>query len=335
MQLAARRTSQPSPARQPVTRRQVLQAGGIGLLGLSMADVAAWRSAVAASAAKSSATKPRAVIFLFLTGGASQHDTFDMKPDGPAEFKGEFKPIATRTPGIQICEHLPMLAQRSQHWALVRSLTHTNNDHETGTYVMLTGRSEVPPTFRSSQPQGTDLALDRRHRRRHDPAPRHLAGQRRPAREDLPLEHRHLSRPVRRPAGEPARAVVHRVRPTSRTPITPTPGLFRSICSTCTRGSSPTSSTGASSVANLTLPEGVLEGRFRDRRAPARPRRATAAAARRAQRDRRAAEGYDRVAPVGRVAADQPGGAATPSTSARPMRASSSATATIRSAGRC
>ncbi len=70
----------------------MLQAGGIGLLGLSMADVAAWRSAVAATPAP----KPRAVIHIFLTGGPSQHDTFDMKPHGPPEFKGEFNPIATQ-----------------------------------------------------------------------------------------------------------------------------------------------------------------------------------------------------------------------------------------------
>src|SRR5262249_29336816 len=77
-------------------RRAFLQAGTIGALGLSMTDVAQLRSATPAGAT----SRPKAVIFLFLTGGASQHDTFDMKPRGPAEFKGEFNPIATRTPGI-------------------------------------------------------------------------------------------------------------------------------------------------------------------------------------------------------------------------------------------
>src|SRR5262245_32002129 len=143
----------PTP-RHPVTRREVLQAGSIGLLGLSMADIAAWRNM--AQAAGSPLPKPRSVIFLFLTGGPSQHDTFDMKPEGPAEFKGEFNPIATRTPGIEICEHLPLLAQRSHLWAIVRSLTHKDNGHDTATYMMLTGRSEVPATFRSSRPQSID-----------------------------------------------------------------------------------------------------------------------------------------------------------------------------------
>jgi hypothetical protein len=118
-----------------------------------MTEVAALRGA----APSDQAATPKAVIFLFLTGGVSQHDTFDLKPDGPADFKGEFNPIATRTPGIQICEHLPMLAQRSQHWALVRSLTHGNNGHDAATYLMLTGRSQLPTTFRSSRPQGTDF----------------------------------------------------------------------------------------------------------------------------------------------------------------------------------
>ena len=66
----------------------------------------------------------KAVIYIFLSGGLAQHDSFDMKPDAPDLIRGEFRPIATRTPGIQICEHLPLLAERSHHWALVRSLAH-------------------------------------------------------------------------------------------------------------------------------------------------------------------------------------------------------------------
>src|ERR1700733_6711606 len=99
----------PASPHQPfLGRRAFLQAGTIGALGLSMTEVADLGGAAPAGPAG----KPRAVIFLFFTGGASQHDTFDMKPHGPVDFKGEFNPIATRTPGIQICEHLPMLAQR-------------------------------------------------------------------------------------------------------------------------------------------------------------------------------------------------------------------------------
>lgn len=120
-----------------------------------MADVLGWR----ANAAQAGRSLPRAksVIFLFLTGGASQHDTFDMKPKAPSEIRGEFNPVATNTSGVQICEHMPMLAQRSHVWSLCRSLSHKDNGHDTGTYLMLTGRSEVPPTFRSSKPQSIDF----------------------------------------------------------------------------------------------------------------------------------------------------------------------------------
>jgi len=133
------------------TRRQLLQTGSIGLLGLGMADVAALR----AQAAGTSESSLRSVIFVFLTGGPSQHDTFDMKPDGPSEYRGEFSPIATKTPGIQICEHFPLLAQQSRHWSLVRSLTHKDNGHQTGTYIMLTGRQDISP-FRFGKPHAND-----------------------------------------------------------------------------------------------------------------------------------------------------------------------------------
>ena len=77
-----------------LSRRNVLQAGAIGLLGMSLVDVARWR----AQAAEAGATlaKPKSVIYVFLTGGPSQHDTFDMKPEGPSEYKGEFQPITRR-----------------------------------------------------------------------------------------------------------------------------------------------------------------------------------------------------------------------------------------------
>lgn len=136
-----------------VGRRNLLQAGTIGVM--SMANVAGWRCQAAKTG--SVLPHPKAVIYLFLTGGPSQHDTFDMKPNGPSEYKGEFHPISTGTPGIQICEHLPRLAQRSRLWTLVRSLTHKESGHGKGTYVMLTGNTVVPPTFRSNRPQPIDL----------------------------------------------------------------------------------------------------------------------------------------------------------------------------------
>ncbi|MEX0727320.1 MAG: DUF1501 domain-containing protein [Planctomycetaceae bacterium] len=140
----------------PILRRDMLQAGAIGLLGMSMADLFALRASTAKAETTAPVKPPKSVIYLFLTGGPSQHDTFDMKPEAPAEIRGEFSPIATNTPGIDITEGLPMLAQRSQHWSLLRSLSHGNNGHDQGTYIMLTGRSVIPPTFRSSKPQSVD-----------------------------------------------------------------------------------------------------------------------------------------------------------------------------------
>ena len=82
--------------------------------------------------------------------------SFDMKPNAPAEVRGEFNPIRTSTPGIHICEHLPELAKRSHKWALVRSLTHPYNEHSQGHHVMLTGRTELPVGFDPSKPKDSD-----------------------------------------------------------------------------------------------------------------------------------------------------------------------------------
>lgn len=133
----------------PFTRRTFIQAGTLGLMGLSMEQLYALNH-------NNPTRKTKAVIYVFLSGGLSQIDSFDMKPDGPTAIRGEFKPIATKTPGIQICEHLPMLAQRSNDWALVRSLTHPYNEHSQGHLVMLTGRTPMPRGFNASKPTPTD-----------------------------------------------------------------------------------------------------------------------------------------------------------------------------------
>jgi len=134
-------------------RRTALQAGAIGLLGLGTNHLAALQG-MAGPAAKTARAKTR--IYIFLSGGLAPQDGFDLKPNAPAEIRGEFKPIATATTGIQICEHLPMLAQRSRHWSLVRSLTHPSNDHSAGHQIMLSGRSDLPPGFNPSQPRPND-----------------------------------------------------------------------------------------------------------------------------------------------------------------------------------
>lgn len=144
------REGESSPQHPLLTRRAALQAGAVGLLGLGMNHLEALRAA-------GPAPRARACIYIFLSGGLAQQDSFDLKPDAPDTIRGEFKPIATRTPGQFICEHLPLLAQRSSRWSLVRSLTHPSNSHTHGHLMMLTGRSEVPPGFQfASEPRPTD-----------------------------------------------------------------------------------------------------------------------------------------------------------------------------------
>jgi len=132
-----------------LSRRDAVRAGSIGMLGL--AELARVRSAAGASGQPS-----RAVIFIFLSGGLAQHESFDPKPDGPLDIRGDFAAISTRSAGVRVCEHLPMLAARSERWALCRSLTHGSNEHSAGHHIMLTGRSDLPTGFDPSRPKPTD-----------------------------------------------------------------------------------------------------------------------------------------------------------------------------------
>jgi hypothetical protein len=134
------------------TRRDLLQAGSIGLLGLSLPEVLAARAQ-----ADSPPRDVKSVIYLFLSGGLAQHESFDPKPDAPDIIRGEFSPIRTKTPGLQISEYLPRLAARSDRWAVLRSLTHPVNDHSLGHHIMLTGRSERPVGFDPSSPRPSDF----------------------------------------------------------------------------------------------------------------------------------------------------------------------------------
>ncbi len=139
-------------AHPQISRRTAVQAGAVGLLGFGTNHLEALRGADTAPQGTA-----KSCIYLFLSGGLGQHDSFDMKPEAPAEIRGEFQPIATNTPGLEICEHLPRLAQRSEHWALLRSLTHSSNDHTASHYYMLTGRGTPPPTFKGDrQPRDSD-----------------------------------------------------------------------------------------------------------------------------------------------------------------------------------
>ncbi|PAY19946.1 hypothetical protein CKO51_08300 [Rhodopirellula sp. SM50] len=120
-----------------LNRRQLLQ---VGALGGSLSLSQFLRSSAAAGHADSG----RSAILVFLGGGPSHQDTFDMKPDAPVEYRGQFKPISTRVPGIQICEHLPRLAQRTDKLAIIRGITHSLADHGLGTRYLMTGNLPTP-----------------------------------------------------------------------------------------------------------------------------------------------------------------------------------------------
>lgn len=132
------------------SRRLALQAGAVGICGLGMNHLAALRAL--AGPGDLPPAKARRVIFIFLSGGLAQHESFDPKPEAPEAIRGEFAAIATQTPGIWISEHLPRLAERSANWSLVRSLTHPSNDHSQGHAIMLSGRSELARGFDPNAP---------------------------------------------------------------------------------------------------------------------------------------------------------------------------------------
>jgi len=131
----------PHPHTIGMTRRELLQVGYSGLLGVGLPSLLSGRSmaAKATRPAAGLAPNPKQIIIVFLTGAPSHHDTFDMKPDAPAEVRGDFKPISTSVPGLHVCEHLPQMAARADKYATLRTLSHGDNNHLMSTHYVLTG----------------------------------------------------------------------------------------------------------------------------------------------------------------------------------------------------
>ncbi len=138
-------------------------AGSLGLFGMNLAQLLASREAAAQSLTPESLAaqvadvthgrgRAKACILLFMWGGPAHQDTWDLKPEAPSEYRGEFSPIATNVPGIQICEHLPRLARHADQLALIRSMTHGDVDHTHATHHLLTGRG----VLRRGQPLAED-----------------------------------------------------------------------------------------------------------------------------------------------------------------------------------
>ena len=131
-----------------IDRRELLQAGyagafGLGMLGTPTATALARPAAGAEVRAKSA----KSVILVFLTGAASHIDTFDPKPDAPAEIRGDFKPISTTVPGFQVTELLPLLARQANKYALVRSLAHKEYNHLVACHHLQTGHTQPGAFF--------------------------------------------------------------------------------------------------------------------------------------------------------------------------------------------
>lgn len=123
-----------------VTRRSSLQLGCLGVLGLSLTNLLRGR----AYSANSIPAKAKRCILIWLDGGPSHLDTFDLKPDAPAEVRGPFQPIETSVPGVRISEFLPETARHAQHLAIIRSMTSPLGEHNFGSHYLLTGYQPTP-----------------------------------------------------------------------------------------------------------------------------------------------------------------------------------------------
>ena len=106
-----------------VSRRSFLKIGGLAMGGLSLPQL------LEAEASAGTGRSHKSVIMVYLTGGLAHQDSFDLKPDAPDGIRGEFKPIDTNVPGIQVCEHLPKLAAMTDKYALIRSIVGLRDEH--------------------------------------------------------------------------------------------------------------------------------------------------------------------------------------------------------------
>jgi uncharacterized protein (DUF1501 family) len=130
-----------------ITRREMLQVGYSGLLGVGLTSTAAGASRDQSSLSPTKQKKPKSLIIVFLTGAASHLETWDPKPDAPPEIRGELGAIKTKTPGLLASEIMPMLAARSDKFAVVRSLSHRENNHLVATHHVLTGHQQPGAFF--------------------------------------------------------------------------------------------------------------------------------------------------------------------------------------------
>ncbi len=131
--------SRPQNHRQAkLSRRSFVQLGSLGLCGLTLPQLLAAKS----SRTLGGESSAKSCIFLVLSGGPSQLDTFDPKPHAPAEIRGAYQPIGTRTPGVFLSEQFPQLSRMSDKYCLARSLSHKDTVHVTAAHTMLSGQPD-------------------------------------------------------------------------------------------------------------------------------------------------------------------------------------------------
>src|SRR2546430_17538977 len=131
------------PCSGPISRRSFLQAGALTAVGLGLSDLLRLRALAETSDV---ATKDNAVIFIWLPGGPAHLDTYDMKPNAPVEFRGDFRPIRTNVPGIEVCELFPYHAKIADKFTIIPSICHDFADHGGAHKRFMTGRTPAPPT---------------------------------------------------------------------------------------------------------------------------------------------------------------------------------------------
>ena len=119
--------------RTSMSRRDVLQVGGLACAGLTLADIL---RSQAVGASRDSGKRGKSVILIWMRGGPSHIDSFDMKPDAPSEVRGEFQPIATNVPGIQVCQHLPLLAGAMDKLSIIRGIKSNDLGDHTPHYII-------------------------------------------------------------------------------------------------------------------------------------------------------------------------------------------------------
>ena len=121
-----------------IARRDFIQLGVGGVLGLGMGDLLRLRADAAQASGKASPDQVNCIL-VWLDGGPTHYETFDPKPDAPSEVRGKFKPIPTNVPGVSFCETMPKLAKTLDKMAVVRSICHKDPNHGGGNHYMMTG----------------------------------------------------------------------------------------------------------------------------------------------------------------------------------------------------